>query len=89
MPAQLTDQQRHEMIARLRALPDELERAVSGLTTEQLMTHYLPKEWNAAQNVHHVADAHITSYSRMKIMLTDEGLRVFPDLCQVESGPDR
>jgi hypothetical protein len=24
-----------------------------------------------------------------KIMLTDEGLRGLPDLCQVESGPDR
>ena len=66
------------MIAKLRAAPDALEKAVAGLTAEQLTAHYLPDEWSAAQNVHHVADAHIISFYRMKTMLVDTNPAIYP-----------
>ena len=70
--AKFTTTERAEMIARLRALPDKLEAAVSSLTVAQLTTHYLPAEWTVAQNVHHLADAHMNSFIRIKLMLTEE-----------------
>ena len=60
------------MIARIRQAPGLLEQAVRGLTTEQLTTRYLPKEWTVAQNVHHVADAHMIVFVRLKMILTEE-----------------
>ena len=72
MQAKLTPQERRDMIAKLRALPVQLEAVVAPLTKEQLMTHSLAKEWNVAQNVHHLADAHMNSFTRLKLMLTEE-----------------
>ncbi len=72
MQAKLTPQERRDMIAKLRALPAQLEAVVAPLTRDQLMTHYLAKEWNVAQNVHHLADAHMNSFTRLKLMLTEE-----------------
>jgi hypothetical protein len=72
MQAKLTPQERKEMIAKLRALPGQLEALAKPLSEEQLLTHYLPNEWNVAQNVHHLADAHMNSFSRLKLMLTED-----------------
>ena len=72
MQAKLTPQERRDMIAKLRVLPAQLEAVVAPLSTEQLMTHPLAKEWNVAQNVHHLADAHMNSFARLKLMLTEE-----------------
>jgi hypothetical protein len=66
------------MIAKLRALPAQLEAVVAPLTQEQLMTHYLAKEWNVAQNVHHLADAHMISFTRLKLMLTEDNPALKP-----------
>ncbi|MDA8218327.1 MAG: DinB family protein [Dehalococcoidales bacterium] len=74
MPANppLTPQERREKIAQIAALPGRLVEAVAGLTPAQLTTHYLPGEWTVAQNVHHLADAHINAFARIKLMLTAE-----------------
>jgi DinB superfamily len=72
MPTKYTPQERDAMIARIRQLPSLLEEAVQGLTVEQLTTHYLPSEWTVAQNVHHVADAHMIVFVRLKLILTEE-----------------
>ncbi|HEY3341779.1 MAG TPA: DinB family protein [Anaerolineae bacterium] len=72
MQAKLNAQERRDMIAKLRALPAQLEAVVAPLTREQLMTHFQPKEWNVAQNVHHLADAHMNSFTRLKLILTEE-----------------
>jgi hypothetical protein len=51
---------------------------VEGLRDEQLSTHYLAGEWNVAQNVHHVADSHLNSFIRLKLLLTEENPTIKP-----------
>ena len=60
------------LIAAIRDLPAALEAVVSGLTPEQLTTPFLDGEWTVAQNVHHVADSHMTAYIRTKLILNDD-----------------
>lgn len=67
----LTPEQRTQYIATIRDFPATLEALVSDLTAEQLTTHYQQGEWTIAQNVHHVADSHMNSYIRLKLMLTE------------------
>ncbi len=59
-------------IAKLAMLPDQIEALVADLSAQQLTTHYLPDEWTVAQNVHHLADSHMNSYIRCKLMTTEE-----------------
>ncbi|MCL5997351.1 MAG: DinB family protein, partial [Chloroflexi bacterium] len=72
MQPQFTPQQRREMIAKIRQLPAQLEVVVRDLTPVQLTTHYLAGEWTVAQNVHHLADSHINSFVRLKLILTED-----------------
>lgn len=67
-----TTGQRQAMIDRIRCLPNELEACISGLTEEQLTTHFIEGEWTVAQNVHHLADSHTNSYIRFKLTLAEE-----------------
>src|SRR5262245_35243935 len=67
-----TQTQRREMIDQIRSLPARLRERVSGLTTAQLTTHFLDGEWTVAQNVHHLADSHMNSFIRMRLILTEE-----------------
>jgi hypothetical protein len=64
--------ERQVLIDKLRRLPAQLAELTQGLTPEQLTTPYLPGEWTVAQNVHHVADSHLNSYLRCKLMLTED-----------------
>ncbi len=74
----LTPEQRQACIERIRAFPALLEAAVSGLSDEQLTTHYLPDEWTVAQNVHHVVDSHMNAYIRTRLMLTEDNPTIRP-----------
>ncbi|HMU33666.1 MAG TPA: putative metal-dependent hydrolase [Pyrinomonadaceae bacterium] len=56
----------------LRALPEDLAKAVEGLDDRQLSTRYRPEGWTLRQTVHHVADSHATSYTRFKLALTED-----------------
>ena len=68
----MTDLERTTEIAAIRALPDQLEALVNGLSALQLHTHFLANEWTVAQNVHHLADSHMNSFIRMKLTATEE-----------------
>ncbi len=68
----LTMQQRQGYIDQIRALPQQLEALTRDLTVEQLRTAYLPGEWTVAQNVHHLADSHMHSYIRCKLIATED-----------------
>ena len=68
----LTREERREKIEKIRRLPAELEAVVSDLTVEQLTTPYLGDEWTVAQVVHHLADSHMNSFVRLKLILTEE-----------------
>jgi hypothetical protein len=64
--------ERNQMIEEIRRLPDLLERAVRGLAEEQLDTPYRDGGWTVRQVVHHLADAHMHAFLRMKRMLAEE-----------------
>lgn len=68
----LTPGERRERIGQIAELPAKIEAAVAGLSPVQLTTRYLANEWTVAQNVHHLADAHLNAFSRVKLMLTAE-----------------
>lgn len=64
--------ERKGLIDKIRRLPAQLEMLVGGLSYEQLHTHFLADEWTVAQNVHHLADSHMNSFIRLKLMLTED-----------------
>lgn len=53
-------------------LPQALREAVAGLTDEQLDTPYREGGWTVRQVVHHLADAHLNNYVRVRLALTEE-----------------
>lgn len=69
---------RAEQIETLRQFPDRLAELVDDLTTEQLTTPYLDGEWTVAQNVHHCADSHMNSFTRLKLILTEDNPTLRP-----------
>lgn len=68
----LTDDQRHECIAKIEETPARLRAAVAGLNEEQLATPYRPDGWSVRQVVHHLPDSHLNSYVRVKLALTQD-----------------
>jgi uncharacterized damage-inducible protein DinB len=62
----------------IRKLPRQVAEFVAPLSGEQLTTQYLDGEWSVAQNVHHLADSHMNSYIRLKLILTEERPTVRP-----------
>lgn len=76
----LTLQERRDCINRIRRLPAELDTLVSKLSEEQLLTAFIPGEWNVAQNVHHLADSHMNAFIRLKLMLTEDNPTLRPYL---------
>lgn len=68
----LTEPQRRELIEKIRILPAQVRACVHGLADAQLTTHFLAGEWTVAQNVHHLADSHMNSVIRLKLILTEE-----------------
>jgi hypothetical protein len=68
----LAPEQRPALIEKIRILPAQLRACVAGLTEEQLTTHFLVGEWTVAQNVHHLADSHMNSFIRTRLILTEE-----------------
>ena len=69
---------RAEAIEKIRRLPQQLEELISGLSPQQLTAKPLPNEWTVAQNVHHIADSHINSYVRCKLMATEDNPTLKP-----------
>ncbi len=60
-----------QAIDQIRALPSQIAALVRDCTPAQLTTHFLPGEWSVAQNVHHLADSHMNSYIRCKLIVTE------------------
>ena len=69
---------REEAIEKIRRLPHQVEELISGLSPQELTAKTLPNEWTVAQNVHHLADSHINSYVRCKLMATEDNPTLKP-----------
>lgn len=59
------------LIDEFRRFPDELAQLIADLGAEQLTQRPIQDEWSVAQNIHHVADSHMNSYVRCKLMATE------------------
>jgi uncharacterized damage-inducible protein DinB len=67
----MTVAERNESIEKICTLPAALETAVKGLSDSQLNTPYGEGKWTLKQVVHHIADANMNAYSRMKLVATE------------------
>lgn len=77
-PAPDAPSQRERWLRTIGDTPDQLRRAVSGLTDSQLDTPYRPGGWSVRQVVHHYADDHMNSYLRFKLALTEDSPTIKP-----------
>jgi len=68
----MSPEERQQHINTIREFPAKLEALISGLSDEQINTRYMPDEWSVRQIVHHVADSHMNSVIRLKLILTEE-----------------
>ena len=59
-------------IKRIEQLPVLLEEAVHNLSDKQLDTPVGEGKWTSRQIVHHIADANMNAYIRMKLIATEE-----------------
>jgi hypothetical protein len=67
----MTPNERQLLIGKIRSLPNQVTALVQGLSEYQLTAHPLRGEWSVAQNVHHLADSHMNSYIRCKLIATE------------------
>ncbi|WP_026961247.1 YfiT family bacillithiol transferase [Alicyclobacillus herbarius] len=72
--------QRNAWITELAEAPSSLERAVDGLTLEQLDTPYRTGGWTVRQIVHHLAENDMLVYVRFKFALTEDNPQIRPAL---------
>ena len=68
----LTSAERETYVEKIRSLPGQLRAQVSNLSQEELTTRYVDGEWTVAQNVHHLADAHMASFINFKRILHED-----------------
>jgi hypothetical protein len=62
---------RHELIERYCEGPDVLERAVAGLSDDELDRRPRPGEWTPREVVHHCADSETMSAVRLRKLLAE------------------
>ena len=67
-----------QFITRMRELPQALELAVQNLTDAQLDTPYGEGKWTSRQIVHHLVDAHVNGYIRVRLILTEKNPTLRP-----------
>ena len=82
----VTEENLRDWIGVLEELPIRLEKAVSGLSEEQLETPFRPEGWTVRQLVHHISDSHHHSYIRFKWGLTEDNPVIKPYLEKEWSG---
>lgn len=68
----LTPDERHARIQRIKQLPDRLHSILASVSEAQLNVAYRADGWTVRQVVHHLADAHMNTYVRMKLVLTED-----------------
>ncbi|MCC8409654.1 putative metal-dependent hydrolase [Mucilaginibacter sp. UR6-1] len=77
-PASYTDDDLYRWMNDIRMLPGQLRQAVIGLNDDDLNTPYRQGGWTLRQVVHHVADSHMNSITRIKLALTEDNPTIKP-----------
>ncbi len=77
-PAKITKDILAQWISDIASFPARLKNEVIHLKNEQLDTQYRPDGWTIRQVVHHCADSHINSFTRLKLALTEDQPTIKP-----------
>lgn len=77
-PRPYSKQQKEKWLIDLQQFPSLLEDAIQNLDEVQLRTPYREGGWTLHQVVHHLADSHINSLCRMKLVLTEDNPTIKP-----------
>jgi hypothetical protein len=67
-------------ISEISTFPKRLLAVAGHLTDQQLDTQYRPDGWTIRQVVHHCADSHMNSFTRLKLALTEDQPTIKPYL---------
>jgi hypothetical protein len=78
MPVELTVDILEQWISDIALFPERLRNEVEHLNEEQLDTLYRPEGWTIRQVVHHCADSHMNSLTRLKLTLTEDSPTIRP-----------
>lgn len=68
----MTPEERQALIAELRDFPQVFEDTLNAVPEELLTTKVIPGEWTIAQVLHHLADAHMNAFIRLKLILVED-----------------
>ncbi|MBS1814782.1 MAG: putative metal-dependent hydrolase [Acidobacteria bacterium] len=71
-PETVTLTDRETAIGALAELPENLRHALEDLDDEQLDTPYRDGGWTVRALTHHIADSHMTAFSRIRFALTED-----------------
>jgi hypothetical protein len=77
-PETITKEILSKWVSEISTFPTRLIVEVSTLTDEQLDTQYRPNGWTIRQVVHHCADSHMNSLTRLKLALTEDQPTIKP-----------
>jgi len=77
-PKVLTKDLLNQWISEISTFPERLSNEVMTLTNAQLDTAYRPDGWTIRQVVHHCADSHMNSLTRLKLALTEDQPTIKP-----------
>lgn len=67
-----------QWIVDISSFPTRLKKEVNHLTDEQLDTQYRANGWTIRQVIHHCADSHMNSLTRLKLALTEDQPTIKP-----------
>ena len=74
----MSSEAREELLARYRSAPDALRASVAGASIAQLDGAPPEPGWTARENVHHVSDVAIMGGLRLRMMLLDIEVELWP-----------
>jgi hypothetical protein len=74
----MTHAERQVAIQKIAALPAQLEALIAGRTDADLNKNYGPGKWTARQVIHHLADAHMQAFVRMRFVATTDNPTLQP-----------
>ena len=77
-PVEISEDTISEWVSTLEKLPLDLRGWVENLSYESLDWVYRPQGWAIKQVVHHLADSHMNSFIRFKLILTEETPTIRP-----------
>lgn len=76
--AEVSEDQFNQWVRTIESLPENLKKLVGNLSYEELEFQYRPGSWNIKQIIHHLADSHMNSFIRFKLVVSEEKPTIKP-----------